>query len=94
MQEENIVRRQYYQIYVEFERNPGIEKLFASVINALHPIEEIKVQSHQIVIYKDNRDIEVKVGYDPYIQVSTPFQNKTKAIFDEIMNEIKTLWDD
>ncbi|RLC82765.1 MAG: hypothetical protein DRI61_01340 [Chloroflexi bacterium] len=92
MQEEKLIRRQYHQIYVDLNSRLNTEKLFAAVINALHPIEELKVQSHQIVIYRNNREVEVKVGYGPYVQVSTPDEELTTLIFKDIMKSIEALW--
>ena len=55
------VSRLFYQIYAEFE---GVDthRLIAAVVNALAPVDRVVAEEHQIKIYKDGGEVEVKVG--------------------------------
>jgi len=81
------IRNLYYQVYMEFDCDVPLSVIRAKIINALVPIEELIIQSHQLVIYKDQRNVEVKIGHgDAWVQISTTDINLTRALLETIMN--------
>jgi len=104
---EPVIKRQYYQIYVETERLPfdGFDRtkhtLRAAVIQCLAPmrLREVIFQPRsydyeQNIIRVSDPEAEVKYGIDCrsfYLQVSVSDEKNLKPVFVKVMTAIK-LW--
>ena len=77
--------RLYYQIYWDdAERMRFSPEQLASIVRAVAgEMERLEVQHHQLRIMLDG-DVEVKVGFDPFIQVSSPSPEKTTEIWEKL----------
>ena len=85
-----MVERIYYQIYWDNKdriRFSAIE-LASLVKNLAQDLEELSVQGHQLRL-KLKDDVEVKIGFDPFIQVSSPSLESTQNVW----KRIKTILD-
>ncbi len=82
--------RKYYQIYADFRVPIRDGRVLASILNALAPLEEVQVLHHQTRIVLPG-DVEVKVGYDPFIQVSSPDWDRTVKTFEKIEKTLQKL---
>ncbi len=83
-----LIQRQYFQVYADFNYYLRSPRLLAAIINALVPLKEIQIQSHQTRVLLEG-DVEVKIGYDPFIQVSCPDDALAKKTFNKILESLR-----
>ena len=84
--------RLYYQIYWDDrERTRFNAKELASIIKVLAWVmEEFSVHGHQLRL-KLKDDVEVKIGFDPFIQVSSPSLEFTQSTWERIKTTLDSL---
>lgn len=77
--------RLYYQIYWDDKSKPFFKpEELASIVRAVADgLESLIVESHQLKLYL-NGDVEVKIGFNPFIQVSSPTPEKTTEVWEKL----------
>lgn len=77
--------RLFYQIYWDDRLRPRFEAgELAALVKAVAPeMEELHVQGHQLRLRLAG-DVEVKIGFDPFVQVSAPRLDDAKRVFDRL----------
>ncbi|MEB3861492.1 MAG: hypothetical protein GSR84_04640 [Desulfurococcales archaeon] len=77
--------RLYYQIYWDDKSRPYFKpEELASIVRAVADgLESLIVERHQLKLHLDG-DVEVKVGFDPFIQVSSPTPEKTTEVWEKL----------
>ena len=81
----------YYQIYWDDKERIRFkpEELAAIVKSVAGEMESLEVQGHQLRV-KLQGDVEVKVGFDPFIQVSSPSPEKTTEVWEKLARYIES----
>ncbi len=77
--------RLYYQIYWDDKERVSFKPdELAALVKAVAPeLEGMVVQRHQMRLMLAN-DVEVKIGFDVFVQVSSPNLEDTKRVFDKL----------
>jgi len=88
IEDRHVLLRKYYQVYADLNVNVRRPDILAAIVNSLAPMQKIEIQGHQTRIILEG-DVEVKIGYDPFIQVSCPDHEKTIQTFNKILTAIK-----
>ena len=85
------IRRLYHQVYFETDRPIRNPVLFADIIRTIFQetdVEELEVRLNGTRILTKN-DVEIKIGYDPWIQVSAKNQKTATAIANKLIEVIE-----